>query len=181
MPEGLRPGPEEHLCIIHGSSDEGIALLTENFCLEWMQQHRKELGLTRRDLERVALSTACYVPEKMQAAVYSLLQLEETQEEHSRKPGSLQKTAERQMSKLTGVKFFGVDRFTVDDRDSYTTLAELPYFIGQRRTSRLVRAMKQEGVPRNVMAQALMTGFWCDPEAQERFILDLYLPHAKAA
>lgn len=179
MPFGLRSNPENYLSIIHGSSSEGIALITEEFFLQYMRKNQEALGLKSKDIERATASTKCYVPKKLHKIMHGLLERKDAEERENKKfPDSLYRPGHLELARVTGVKRYR-DIYSFEDDTVEDTFVQMSYFFGQQRVSSLVEEMKRQGLEKKVMISALLSGVWCDPEAQRKFIFDLYIPRLR--
>jgi hypothetical protein len=177
MPRGLNPDYTNFLPIVHGPCSEGAALAVEDFALEWMQGNMQRLGLSKKYIEKCTSVVDCYVAKKLPQIVHNLLEQKEIEGIHNQNlPHSLSLQSHKHLASLSGVKRYLSDYYLLNDEEINNSLFQLPYFFGQKRARNLVRKMQEKGVDDGLIMQALFTGCWSSPEAQEKFILDLYLP-----
>ncbi|MBD3253063.1 hypothetical protein GF386_04990 [Candidatus Pacearchaeota archaeon] len=169
MPEHMVVTEEDYCTLAYNPCSEGTALTMEEFGFKWMTANRETLGLSEDDLRKTEMHMRKYVATKLPRILYGLLNLRERVEEKG--------DAEKDLAKLTGNFVYFQDPMTFkEDNQAGDYFQQLAYYYGQRRTGRLVKKMRKDGVPDDQMMHALMAGVWCDPKAQERFIFEHYLP-----
>lgn len=182
MPLGLRTSPEDFFYLVHGPINEGSALSVEDFTLDFMKKNMEKLKISEADFKRADYFTRCYIPKKLPQIVHDVcevMEIEQTANESY--PEGLRTEAHNHLAKLTGIKRYSADYFFFNDNAIEETLFQSIYFFGKKMTDRLVKKMKDKNIEDKVMIHALHTGFWCSPEAQEKFIFDLYLPKVLGA
>jgi len=182
MPAGLRTSHETYVPVVHGACGEGTALCLEDFFLDWMQQNREKLKISKGDLEKCLSFRECYVPKKLHQLVYDTLRVKEMQDYFDSKgPEHFKFNARREVANLSGVKRYVLDYNLLDDKEfGADSIPQATYFFGEKRIRGLVNRLQEAKVPEDVVLSSLLTGFWCSPEAQERFILEVYVPRVMA-
>lgn len=176
MPLGMRAGPETYTPIIHGPNGEGVALSCENAAIKFLRENKKRFHTSEKDVDRAASNLKTYIPKKLLKVAHDVLEMKDLEErENENFPDSLYRESHEALVNLTGIKRCR-DIFSFDDEEFETALQHMTYFFGEKRINSLIQDMKKQRVPEDVRMSALFTGFWCSPEAQKRFLFDLYLP-----
>ncbi|MEK6757814.1 MAG: hypothetical protein AABX88_01670 [Nanoarchaeota archaeon] len=177
MPKGLSPSSEEFFTIIHSPASEGVCVLIEDLTIRFMKENKQKLNFSDKDIKICELFMKTYIPKKMPQVIHDLLERKETEGIYSKEiPENFKKSSHPELVNLTGVKSYLNDFYSLDDRPLNETLLQICYFSGEKRIQKLFNKMKKNGIEDKVAIHSLLNGFWCSPEAQEKFIFDLYLP-----
>ncbi|UCD21198.1 MAG: hypothetical protein JSW08_01480 [archaeon] len=182
MPRGMAVEDEDFFQPVHSVFAEGTATALEDVALRSMRRSKKRWGLSPEDLKIALVEKESYVHRKLPASLDGLFDMLESREDTTKRyPEKCKRTALARLSRVTGVKRYGVDFGLLDTLSLDDTLERLRYFFGQQRYQPLVRKMRKAGLKDDMIIAAISTGWWCDPEAQEEFIFKLLVPEMKKA
>lgn len=168
---------------IYGLGVEGVATFSESIFMDWMIKNQKKLGI-EKEADLVRKFMASYVPIKMPQLVYLILKIKEFQEDmHKGIPEHFKTESWIETAKITRIPLFERDVFLFADMDLMSILAQLDYFFGEKRMTRISQSAKRKfnfnHNHRGLLLQALMTGTWSSGEAQQRFVIEHFLPQAE--
>ena len=178
LPEGLHGNSEQFLIYHHGISLEGVALATEDFAVEYMENNRENFNFSDEDLDKARLQKIGYLAKKVPMIVFNLLEKREYQEELSAYiPPQFKKHARVALEEISNTRRVKTDHIIFDDIPFDEIMSRVRYIEGDKRIQPIVEKMKDKGYGANVILPALFHGCWSDVKAQEKFIFDLYLPN----
>lgn len=177
MPAGLATSPETSAPIIHSTVSEGTAMVMEDFLIPSLTREPSLWDMSKKDVSMCKSFGETYIPKKLFQVVHDVLELEEIcQDHHKNFPEAFKFRANTEFAKRTGIQEAVRNYYLFDDYSLDETLYQLSYFFGQKRARHLAKKMKQQGADDGLIMSGLLTGFWCSPQSQERFLLELFLP-----
>ncbi len=173
LPEGFHPGLLEYSSSIHGSCGEGVAMAVEG---EFINYASESLGLSRDESRLLNMFWKTYLPKKAFQIAHDVLEKKCNEEILDRNfPEALKRDAHLNLARITKIKHF-TDDFSFDDQPFLDTLQQMIYPIGDKNIRRILTRLETEGVSKEVSFNALLQGVWVNPQAQEDFIFDAYIP-----
>jgi len=178
--------PESYENLVQGACVEGVALFSENIALEWIRKESESLGV-ENELELLAAFKNAYLPNKMMRIAACILEIKEAQERaKERMPEHFKTESDKELARITEFYGFGKERYIFPQQTLVETVFMANYFFGSKKISNIACKAKRKfrlnlnsSATKGLLLQALMTGMWASPEAQEKFVIKHFFPKAK--
>lgn len=172
--------------LVHGACAEGVALYSEDLALEWIKRESKTL-MVEDELEFLSAFKKAYLPNKLIRITSAILDIKDCQERLRKDLKEHQKTeSDAELAKITGFAGFGKERYIFPPQTLIEATFNANYFFGDRRIRDIACKAKRKfnlnsssSATKGLLLQALMTGIWVSPEAQEKFVMKHFFPKAK--
>ncbi len=172
---GLHGGSDSYNSL-HVSLSEGIARRTERLSIPfYFEKHKKELGLSDKDLEIMDLHSQYHLIRRHYQTLYTIF----TVMQNTESLPSFDRY--KKLAEITGIPYFNRDHYLVDD----VPLSGWMYFIGSILGSQYIKKCLQEtndkygweSVDDNMglILRGFMTGHWQVP-THYKFFNQEYLP-----